>query len=326
MKYLIRVYVLPAPVRPLLLLSISLLVPFFLFPLSILYTDLFSFLLMNLTLPLLSSPSPHKLNHLTALNEKIPSNDVALAAESLKLAKVPVDPALTVFTPTVAHTNQGTTDSTIETIFPKDGKSFASDTASESILLSIRKDNKVTPDKNEITAVAAVAVKTNEKVQGKDKVKEEKKIEKVEKSDKVEKESKTNGVKKEMNGSTAAVVDTNTKKKETPTTPKVVTPLPVATAKPTATPAKVTPRTPRVATVTPAKAVAPPANVLVRPANLAVNTAAAPATASAWGGWGTVPKNVPSPKKDTVSKLLAHKGHDEASDHAGKKSVICILC
>ena len=253
---------------------------------------------------------------MTALNEKIPSNDVALAAESLKLAKVPVDPALTVFTPTVAHTNLGTTESTIETLFPKDGKSFTSDTASESILLSIRKDNKVTPDKNETVAVAAV--KTNEKVQVKDKVQEEKKIEKVEKSDKVEKESKTNGVKKETNGAAAAVVDTNTKKKETPTTPKVVTPSTVATAKPTATPAKVTPRAPRVAAVTPAKAVAPPANVLVRPANLAVNTAAAPATASAWGGWGTVPKNVPSPKKDTVSKLLAHKGHADSFDNAGK--------
>ena len=248
---------------------------------------------------------------MTALNEKIPSNDVALAAESLKLAKVPVDPALTVFTPTVAHTTQGTSDSTTESLFPKDGKSFSSDMTSESILLSIRKENKVTTDKNE---TVVVVVKTNEKIQVKEKV--EKKIEKVEK---VEKESKTNGVKKETNGSAAAVVDTNTKKKETPSTPKVVTPLPVATAKPTATPAKITPRTPRVATVTPAKASAPPANVLVRPANLAVNPVATPAVASSWGGWGTVPKNVPSPKKDTVSKLLAHKGHAEPSDHAGKR-------
>ena len=278
------------------------------------FTFIFHSHLLFLSSPLLSLP----LNHFTALNEKIPSNDVALAAESLKLAKVPVDPALTVFTPTVAHTAQSNTESTTESLFPKDGKSFSSDVTSESILLSIRKENKVisTTDKNE--TVVAVVVKTNEKIQVKDKEKVEKKIEKVEKVDKVEKESKTNGVKKETNGSAVAVVDTNTKKKETPTTPKVVTPLPVATAKPTATPAKITPRTPRVATVTPAKASAPPANVLVRPANLAVNPVATPAVASSWGGWGTVPKNVPSPKKDTVSKLLAHKGHAEPSDHAGK--------
>ena len=208
------------------------------------------------------------------------------------------------------------TGTTIDNLFPKDGKSFASDVSSESILLSIRKDGK--EGKVAAKEEPTDTVKTTEKTAGKEKVeKKEKIVATAPAAAIVEKESKANGVKKESNGN---AVDTNAKKKET--TPKVVTPLPVPTAKPTGPPAKITPRTAKAAVAAPVKAVAPPANVLVRPANLTVNTAppaAAVSTAPAWGGWGAVAKNVPSPKKDmVVDKLLAHKGHAESSDHAGE--------
>lgn len=261
---------------------------------------------LTLTPPLLSIKPPTN----TALNEKIPSNDVALAAESLKLAKVPVDPVLAVFTPSATHTTQGVSGTAIENIFPKDGKSFVSDVTSESILLSIRKEGKEgkVVVKVESTAIASEKTAVREKSEKK---------EKVVAAAVVEKESITNGVKKESNGTT---VDTNTKKRET--APKVVTPLTVPTAKLTGPPAKITPRAAKAAVAAPVKAVAPPANVLVRNSNLTANTApptAAVSTAPAWGGWGAVAKNVPSPKKDAVvDKLLAHKGHAESSDHAGE--------
>jgi hypothetical protein len=253
--------------------------------------------------PTLIPPLLSTHQHIIALNEKIPSNDVALAAESLKLAKVPVDPVLSVFTPSA-----GVTGTTIDNLFPKDGKSFASDVTSESILLSIRKEGK--EGKVAVKEEPMATVKTNEKAVVKEKVEKKEKV--VAAVAAVETEAKANGVKKESNGN---AVDTNAKKRET--TPKVVTPLPVPTAKPTVPPAKITPRTAKAAVAAPVKAVAPPANVLVRPANLTVNTA--PPTAPAWGGWGAVAKNVSSPKKDAVvDKLLAHKGHAESSDHAGE--------
>lgn len=206
------------------------------------------------------------------------------------------------------------TGTTIDNLFPKDGKSFASDVTSESLLLSIRKDGK--EGKVAVKEEPTATVKTTEKTAVKDKVEKREKVVAAA-AVVVEKEAKANGVKKESNGN---AVDTNAKKRET--TPKVVTPLPVPTAKPTGPPAKITPRTAKAAVAAPVKAVAPPANVLVRPANLTVNTAppaAAVSTAPAWGGWGAVAKNVPSPKKDVVvDKLLAHKGHAESSDHAGE--------
>ena len=288
---------------PSLLLSLLLTLPSFFLP------------FLTLTPPL--PPSSPLTN--TALNEKIPSNDVALAAESLKLAKVPVDPVLSVFTPSA-----GVTGTTIDNLFPKDGKSFASDVTSESILLSIRKDGK--EGKVAVKEEPTATIKTSEKAVLKEKVeKKEKAVAAAAAVVVVEKEAKANGVKKESNGN---AVDTNAKKRET--TPKVVTPLPVPTAKPTGPPAKITPRTAKAAVAAPVKAVAPPANVLVRPANLTVNTApptAAVSTAPAWGGWGAVAKNVPSPKKDVVvDKLLAHKGHAESSDYAGDLKGVVLYC